>query len=77
MSYGVWIDPSAVAETKATPGNMRQILKRAMADRGSDPRPAGSKELDWPSERGIMGLRSLEDVSSSRFLLSIRPAWLG
>ena len=50
MSYSVWIDPSAVAETKTTPGNVRQILKRAMHDMGSDPRPAGSKELDWPSE---------------------------
>lgn len=50
MSYKVWIDPLAVAETKATPGNMCQVLKRAMRDMGSDPRPAGSKELDWPLE---------------------------
>jgi mRNA-degrading endonuclease RelE of RelBE toxin-antitoxin system len=51
MSYKVWIDPPAIAETKVTPGNVRQLLKRAMLALGAEPRPAGSKELDWPPER--------------------------
>ena len=51
MSYRVWIDPSAIAETKATPGNMRQLLKRAMKALATDPRPSDSKELEWPPER--------------------------
>ncbi len=50
MSYKVWIDPQAAAETNATPGNVRQVLKQAMRDMVSDPRPPGSKELDWPQE---------------------------
>ena len=51
MSYRVWIDPSAIADTKATPGNMRQLLKRAMKALATDPRPSGSKELEWPPGR--------------------------
>jgi hypothetical protein len=51
MSYRVWIDPAAIAETDSVPGHMRQILKRAMKALASDPRPSDSKELDWPPER--------------------------
>jgi mRNA interferase RelE/StbE len=50
MSYRVWIDPPAIAELKTTPGNVRQRLKRVMLALGTDPRPSGSKELDWPPE---------------------------
>lgn len=47
MSYEVWIEPSALQEAQAAPGNVRQRLKQA---RGNNPRPAGSKALDWPPE---------------------------
>ncbi len=51
MSYRVWIDPPAIAEMKATPGHVRQRLKRAMLALGTDPRPSDSKALEWPPER--------------------------
>lgn len=50
MSYRVWIDPPAVAELKATPGHVRQRLKRAMLALGTDPRPSDSKELAQPHQ---------------------------
>ena len=54
MSYSVWIDPSAVAETKATPGNVRQILKRAMRDMGSD---RGQREAkSWTGHQSLFSL---------------------
>ena len=51
MSYKSWIDPEALAEAQATPGNVRQRLKRAMKALSQGPCPAGSKALDWPVER--------------------------
>ena len=51
MSYRVWIDPPAISEMKATPGHVRQRLKRAMLGLGNDPRPSDSKALEWPPER--------------------------
>ena len=36
---------------KATPGTVRQRLKRAMLALGTDPRPSDSKALEWPPER--------------------------
>ena len=51
MSYRVWIDPPAIEEMKATPGYVRQRLKRAMLALGTDPRPSDSKALEWPPER--------------------------
>jgi mRNA-degrading endonuclease RelE of RelBE toxin-antitoxin system len=50
MSYKSWIDPEALAEAQATPGNVRQRLKRAMKALCQNPRPAGSKALNWPVE---------------------------
>jgi len=50
MSYRAWIDPEALTEAKATPGNVRQRLKRAMKALADDPRPVGSKTLDWSPE---------------------------
>ena len=51
MSYSAWIDPEALAEAQATPGSVRQRLKRAMMALGQGPRPSKSKMLDWPPER--------------------------
>jgi mRNA interferase RelE/StbE len=50
MSYRVWVEPEVRAEAQATPGNIRQRLKRAMLALGKNPRPVHSKELDWPPE---------------------------
>ncbi len=50
MSYKVWIEPEAMAETRVTPGNRRQRLKKAMLALEQNPRPAHSKALDWPPE---------------------------
>jgi mRNA interferase RelE/StbE len=50
MSYKVWIDPSALREAQAAPGNVRQRLKQALKDLGNNPRPVGSKALDWSPE---------------------------
>ncbi len=51
MSYRVWVDPDALREARATPGNVRQRLKQALADLQENPRPAESKTLDWPREQ--------------------------
>lgn len=50
MSYKAWIEPEALSEAQATPGHMRQRLKRAMRELAQDPRPAHSKALDWSPE---------------------------
>lgn len=50
MSYEVWIEPDALPEAQTAPGNVRQRLKQAMKDLGNNPRPAGSKTLEWPPE---------------------------
>jgi len=46
--YTVYITPAAWDEIKVLPGNMRQRVRRAIADMGSDPRPASSKQLRAP-----------------------------
>ena len=50
MNYEVWIDPLALREAQAAPGNVRQRLKQALKELRSNPRPAGSKALEWPQE---------------------------
>ncbi len=50
MNYRVWIEPEAITETRATPGNIRQRLKKDMLALEQNPRPAHSKALDWPPE---------------------------
>lgn len=44
--YRVFVTPAAVKEIKALPGNMRQRVRRAIDELATQPRPAGSKELD-------------------------------
>jgi mRNA-degrading endonuclease RelE of RelBE toxin-antitoxin system len=51
MSYNVWVDPEALSEAKAVPGNVRQRLKRCLKELREVPRPADSKRLDWPEVR--------------------------
>ncbi len=81
MSYKVWIAPLAAAETDATPGNVRQVLKRAMRDMGIDPRPTGSKELNWPPEsfqprrlkiRNWRIIYAVDDVAQWVWVLAVR-----
>lgn len=50
MSYKVWVESSALKEAQATPGNVRQRLKKAFQQLQNNPRPAGSKTLDWSPE---------------------------
>ncbi len=50
MSYRVWVDPAALAEAKSAPGSVRQRLKRMFKALEQQPRPAGSKRLDWPED---------------------------
>lgn len=47
-TYRVWIEQPALAELKASPGGVRQQLKRALQDLCREPRPPQSKKLDWP-----------------------------
>jgi mRNA-degrading endonuclease RelE of RelBE toxin-antitoxin system len=47
MSYRVWVDPQALAEAKAVPGNVRQRLKRCLEELREDPRPIDSKRMQW------------------------------
>ena len=51
MSYRVWVDPKALKEAQASPGNLRQRLKLAMKNLEGNPRPTESKGLDWPPEQ--------------------------
>jgi mRNA interferase RelE/StbE len=46
--YTVYVVPQAWKEIKALPGYMRQRAKRAVDGLTSDPRPGGSKQLDFP-----------------------------
>ena len=46
--YKVYITPTANREIEASPGFVRQRIKRAIKALRDDPRPPGSKELDVP-----------------------------
>lgn len=50
MNYRVWVHPQVLDGAKTTPGNVRQRIKQAMLALGANPRPSGSKTLDWPPE---------------------------
>ncbi len=45
MSYRVWVDPQALAEAKASPGNVRQRIKRMLRALAEEPRPSDSRPL--------------------------------
>jgi mRNA interferase RelE/StbE len=52
-NYAVYVTPAAWDEIRALPGNMRQRVRRAIADLANDPRPAASKQLkalEFPNE---------------------------
>ena len=46
--YKVYIIPSAWAEIKDLPGNVRQRVRRTIEAPAQDPRPSRSKALDVP-----------------------------
>jgi len=46
MNYKVWVEPEALDDARATPGNVRQRIKRVFKSFETDPRPASSKKLD-------------------------------
>lgn len=48
MSYSIYIHPQALKEAQATPGHMRQRLKRILKSLAGNPRPAESRALEWP-----------------------------
>ena len=45
MSYRVWVDPEALKETKAAPGNVRQRLKRMLKVSGINVYPTHVEEV--------------------------------
>ena len=46
--YSVYVLPAAWKQIKGLPGNVRQRVRRAVDELGSNPRPARSKRLDAP-----------------------------
>lgn len=47
--YRLYVTPRALQEASNLPGHMRQRIKKAVKALADHPRPAGSKELDWPN----------------------------
>jgi len=47
-AYTVYITSPALAEAKQLPGNVRQRVKRTIDDLQLEPRPSGSKQLEFP-----------------------------
>ncbi len=48
MIFRVWIEPPALDELRAVPGNVRQQLRRELERLAKEPRPPASKKLEWP-----------------------------
>ena len=83
--YKVRIEPEIYAERKNLPGNMRQRVKRAVADLADEPRPPQSRtldvsELDMPPEVEMRRLRigrwrvvyAVNDTERWTWVLSLR-----
>lgn len=45
-AYALYVTPQALREMKALPGNVRQRIKRAIAQLADNPQPSASKVLD-------------------------------
>ncbi len=45
-SYRVWVEPELYVQRERLPGNVRQLVKRALDDLAVDPRPPDSRPLD-------------------------------
>ena len=54
-SYTVYVTPAALVAAKNLPGHVRQRVKRAIDDLQTEPRPAESKELDFPEAKQPSG----------------------
>lgn len=54
----LWLEPRAINEIAALPGNVRQRVRRAVRDLPSDPRPAQSWALDVPADLVIEGVEA-------------------
>jgi mRNA interferase RelE/StbE len=48
MKYRLWIKNEAKAEIKKLPGNMRQVIRRAVKELADEPRPHASAEMRTP-----------------------------
>jgi mRNA interferase RelE/StbE len=53
--YNVYVTPEVLAAAKLLPGNVRQRVKRAIDYLQTDPRPPGSKELEYPDKEELAG----------------------
>jgi mRNA interferase RelE/StbE len=47
-SYTVYVTPEALVAAKRLPGNVRQRVRRSIDGLQIEPRPSGSKTLDFP-----------------------------
>ncbi|MBX7233771.1 MAG: type II toxin-antitoxin system RelE/ParE family toxin [Caldilineales bacterium] len=61
-SYTLYVWTSALAELKQLPGNVRQVIRRAIDDLADDPRPSTSKAL-----RRVNGAREWRRLSLGRW----------
>lgn len=52
----LWVEPAVIDEIAALPGNMRQRIRRAIRDLGTDPRPAQSRVLEVPADLQAAGV---------------------
>ncbi len=59
----LWVEPSALDEIAALPGNMRQRVRRAVSELRETPRPAQSHLLEIPDDV------QLEDLEARRLRL--------
>ena len=55
-SYTVYVTPAALDAAKHLPGHVRQRVKRAIDDLQTEPRPSGSKALDFPEAEQPSGI---------------------
>lgn len=55
-SYTVYVTPAALDAAKHLPGHVRQRVKRSIDDLQTEPRPPGSKALDFPVADQASGL---------------------
>jgi len=54
----LWVEPSALDEIAALPGNMRQRVRRAVSELRETPRPAQSHLLEIPDDVQLEGLEA-------------------
>lgn len=54
----LWVEPTALDEIAALPGNIRQRMRRIIRDLATNPRPSSTRAVDLPEDVQIEGIEA-------------------